>query len=35
MLRKASIKDIKKIHSIINASASSGEMLTKVPGRTL
>jgi amino-acid N-acetyltransferase len=32
MLRKASIKDIKKIHSIINASASSGEMLPRSLG---
>jgi len=32
MLRKASIKDIKKIHSIVNASASSGEMLARSLG---
>jgi amino-acid N-acetyltransferase len=32
MLRKASIKDIKKIHSIISASASSGEMLPRSLG---
>jgi len=32
MLRKASIKDIKKIHSIINTSASSGEMLPRSLG---
>lgn len=32
MLRKASIKDIKKIHSIVNASASSGEMLPRSLG---
>lgn len=32
MLRKASIKDIKRIHSIINASASSGEMLPRSLG---
>lgn len=32
MLRKASIRDIKKIHSIINASASSGEMLPRSLG---
>ena len=32
MLRKASIKDIKKIHIIVNASASSGEMLPRSLG---
>ena len=32
MLRKASIKDIKKIHSIVNAAASSGEMLARSLG---
>ena len=32
MLRKASIKDIKRIHSIVNASASSGEMLPRSLG---
>jgi amino-acid N-acetyltransferase len=32
MLRKASIKDIKKIHSIINTSASNGEMLPRSLG---
>jgi amino-acid N-acetyltransferase len=32
MLRKASIKDIKKIHSIVNASASIGEMLPRSLG---
>lgn len=32
MLRKAYIKDIKKIHSIVNASASSGEMLPRSLG---
>lgn len=32
MLRKAFIKDIKRIHSIINASASSGEMLPRSLG---
>jgi amino-acid N-acetyltransferase len=32
MLRKASIKDIKKIHSIINTSASRGEMLPRSLG---
>lgn len=32
MLRKASIKDIKRIHGIVNASASSGEMLPRSLG---
>jgi amino-acid N-acetyltransferase len=32
MLRKASIKDIRKIHGIVNASASSGEMLPRSLG---
>ena len=32
MLRKASIKDIKKIHSVVNASASTGEMLPRSLG---
>jgi len=32
MLRKASIKDIKKIHGIVNAAASSGEMLARSLG---
>jgi amino-acid N-acetyltransferase len=32
MLRKASIKDIKRIHSIVNASASNGEMLPRSLG---
>jgi amino-acid N-acetyltransferase len=32
MLRKAGIKDIKQIHSIINISASKGEMLARSLG---
>jgi amino-acid N-acetyltransferase len=32
MLRKASIDDIKKMHSIINRSASTGEMLARSLG---
>ncbi|HBA54148.1 MAG TPA: GNAT family N-acetyltransferase, partial [Syntrophorhabdus aromaticivorans] len=32
MLRKASIRDIKKIHAIINGSAASGEMLQRSLG---
>jgi len=32
MLRKATIKDIKRIHSIINAAASNGEMLPRSLG---
>ncbi len=32
MLRKAGIKDIKQIHSIINISASKGEMLPRPLG---
>jgi amino-acid N-acetyltransferase len=32
MLRKASVKDIKRIHTIVNASASGGEMLPRSLG---
>ncbi|MDR2018326.1 MAG: N-acetyltransferase [Syntrophobacterales bacterium] len=32
MLRKASIEDVKKIHSIVNKSASTGEMLARSLG---
>ncbi|MCX5808269.1 MAG: N-acetyltransferase [Proteobacteria bacterium] len=32
MLRKASIKDIKQIHSIVNTAASNGEMLPRSLG---
>jgi amino-acid N-acetyltransferase len=32
MLRKASIKDIKRIHAMINTSASKGEMLPRSLG---
>lgn len=32
MLRKASIRDIKRIHAIVNASASIGEMLPRSLG---
>ena len=32
MIRKAGIKDIKQIHSIVNASASKGEMLPRSLG---
>jgi amino-acid N-acetyltransferase len=32
MLKKASIKDIKHIHSIVNAAASNGEMLPRSLG---
>lgn len=32
MLRKASIRDIRKIHAIINGSAASGEMLQRSLG---
>ena len=32
MLRKASIKDIKRIHSIVNTAASKGEMLPRSLG---
>lgn len=32
MLRKASIKDIKKIHGIVNTAASNGEMLPRSLG---
>ena len=32
MLRKTNIKDIKRIHSIINAAASKGEMLPRSVG---
>lgn len=32
MLRKATIKEIKRIHSIINAAASKGEMLPRSLG---
>ena len=32
MLRKTNIKDIKRIHSIINAAASKGEMLPRSLG---
>jgi amino-acid N-acetyltransferase len=32
MLRKASIRDVKEIHGIVNASASSGEMLARSLG---
>ncbi|OPY71308.1 MAG: Amino-acid acetyltransferase [Syntrophorhabdus sp. PtaU1.Bin002] len=32
MLRKASIRDIRKIHAIINGSAASGEMLPRSLG---
>lgn len=32
MLRKASIKDIKQIHGIVNTAASSGEMLPRSLG---
>ncbi len=32
MLRKASIKDIKRIHTIVNSAASKGEMLARSLG---
>ena len=32
MIRKAYIEDIKKIHSLINRSSSSGEMLPRPLG---
>ena len=32
MLKKASIRDIKKIHAIVNQSASTGEMLPRSLG---
>lgn len=32
MLRKASIKDIKRIHAIVNAAATKGEMLARSLG---